>query len=58
METKDHSGYSDLAFIKTHSIIMMHALCQRSLKKLRTLNKISKCDKFGTKSTHFEFKVR
>ena len=33
---------------------------QRNLKKLRTLKKISKCVKFGTKSTHFEnfFKVR
>ena len=34
--------------------IYENAVWQRTLKKLRTLKKNSKCVKFGTKSTHFE----
>jgi hypothetical protein len=54
-------GYrgSDIAGKRPYSTLLANAVCQRTLKKLRTLKKKknhSKCVKFGTKSTHFEKK--
>ena len=39
---------------RTENCVMRIALWQHTLKKLRTLKKILKCVKFGTKSLHFK----